>query len=131
MLHCLQEEAPFFGYKPPRFDPHYFRVRYVYGKWSPVDEDDELHMMVYGSHEDSATLFEVYLQETKGKQEIFIGDATTFKKENGQLETDEIPGGLATLRRIQMLFNAISRRGAITVRNDEVKAGPAACVYQR
>lgn len=130
VLHCLQTKASSFGYAPPRFDAHSFRIRSVYGKWSPVDEDDELHMVVYGPREESATLFEVYLRTVEGKQEIFMGDAATLKKKRGQLVTDEIPGGQATLRRIEKLLPAISHRPAITITESEVRQGHAVCVYQ-
>jgi hypothetical protein len=132
VLYCLQAKASSFGYAPPRFEPSSFRVRYVYGKWSPVDEDDELHMVVYGPREESATLFEVYLQTVGGKQGIFIGDAATLKskREKGRLVTDEIPGGQATLLRIESLLVHISHRRAIRIMDSEVKSGPAACVYQ-
>jgi hypothetical protein len=130
VLHCLQTKASSFGYVPPRFDEHSFRVRYVYGKWSPVDEDNELHMVVYGAGEESATLFEVYLQTAQGKQEIFVGDAATLKKEKGKLVTDEIPGGQATLQRIEKLLVVISHQKAITITESEMKEGEAACVYQ-
>lgn len=130
VLYCLQTKASSFGYAPPRFDAHSFRVRYVYGKWSSVDEDDELHMVVYGPREASATLFEVYLRTVEGKEEIFIGDAATLKRENGRLVTGEIPGGQATLRRIEKLLVAISHRPAITITEGEVRQGQGACVYQ-
>jgi len=130
VLYCLQAKASSFGYAPPHFDANSFRVRYVYGKWSPVDENDELHMMVYGPQQESATLFEVYLQTAGGKQQIFIGDAATLKREKGQLITDEIPGGQATLRRIERLLTVISHRPMITIPDSEVEEGPTACVYQ-
>jgi len=130
VLHCLQTKASSFGYVPPRFDRHSFRVRYVYGKWSPVDEDDELHIVLYGPREESATLFEVFLRTGQGKQEIFIGDAATLKREKGQLVTEEIPGGQGTLRRIEKLLVAISHRPAVTITESEVRQGQAACVYQ-
>lgn len=130
VLHCLQAKALPFGYAPPHFDANSFRVRYVYGKWSPVDENDELHMVVYGPREESATLFEVYLRTVGDKQEIFIGDAATLKREKGRLVTDEIPGGRATLRRIEKLLAAISHRPMITIPDSEVREGPGACVYQ-
>jgi hypothetical protein len=130
VLHCLQAKASSFGYAPPRFGAHSFRVGYVYGKWSPVDEDDELHMVVYGPREESATLFEVYLRTVGNKQEIFIGDAATLKREKGRLVTDKIPGGQATLRRIEKLLGSLSRQPAITILDNDVRPGPAACVYQ-
>lgn len=130
VLYCLQAKASSFGYVPPRFDAHSFRVRYVYGKQSPTDEADELHMVVYGPREESATLFEVYLRTNAHNQEIFIGDAATFKGEKGRLVTDEIPGGQATLRRIEKLFDTISHPRAITIMDSDVKPGPAACVYE-
>lgn len=130
VLHCLQSKASSFGYTPPRFDAHSFRVRYVYGKLSPVDDDHELHMVVYGPREESATLFEVYLRKVGDKQEVFIGDAATLKREKERMVTDEIPGGQATLRRIEKLIDSISHRRAITVVDSEVKPGPAACVYE-
>ena len=130
VLYCLQTEASDFDSPVPRFDAHSFRLRYVYGKWSPVDESDELHIVLYGPEEKSATLFEVYLNTKAGKHQVFFGDLTTFKTEKGRLVTDEIPGGLATLRRIEKLFSVISRRNALTIKNADVKPGPAACVYE-
>jgi len=131
VLYCLQAKMSSIGYAPPRFNARSFRIRYVYGKWSPIDEDDELHMVVYGPSERSAILFEVYLQTKDGKQEIFIGEPTTFKKEHGVLVVDELPGGQATLRRIEALFHVISYRPVVTVMDSQVKAGPEACVYER
>ena len=95
-----------------------------------MDENDELHMVVYGPREESATLFEVYLRTVGDKQEIFIGDAATLKREKGRLVTDEIPGGQATLRQIEKLLVVISHRPMITIPDSEVREGPAACVYQ-
>lgn len=130
VLYCLQAKASSFGYAPPRFDANSFRVRYVYGKWSPVDENDELHMVVYGPREESATLFEVYLRKVDDKQEVFVGDAATLKREKGRLVTDEIPGGQATLRRIERLLTVVSHRAMITIPKGEVREGPVVCVYQ-
>ncbi|MHB8527838.1 MAG: hypothetical protein ACYDD2_17070 [Candidatus Acidiferrales bacterium] len=95
-----------------------------------MDENDELHVVVYGPRGESATLFEVYLRTVDDKQEIFIGDAATLKREKGRLVTDEIPGGQATLRRIERLLTAISHRAMITVPDGEVRQRPTACVYQ-
>ncbi|MGB7561351.1 MAG: hypothetical protein WBL99_07770 [Candidatus Acidiferrales bacterium] len=130
VLDCLQSKASSFGYPPPRFDARSFRVRYVYGKQSPTDEADELHVVVYAAREESATLFEVYLQTKADKQEIFIGDAATLKKQKGRMVIDEIPGGLATARRIEKLIETISHQRAITVMDRDVKPDATACVYQ-
>jgi hypothetical protein len=131
ILYCLQTKATSFGFAPPRFSSHAFLVRYVYGKEFPGDEDDELHMVVYGPREKSATLFEVYLHGVdNNKPEIFIGDAATLRMEHGRLVVDELPGGQGTLRRIEKLLTVISRRPAVIVKDNQVKPGPAPCVYE-
>jgi len=130
VLYCLQTEASNFGSPVPRFESHFFRIRYFYGKLDPSDESDQLDVVVYGPRKRSATLFEVYLDAKGGKQQVFFGDLTTFKTEKGRLVADEISGGLATLRRIEKLFSVISRRNAITIKDTDVKRGPAACVYE-
>jgi len=131
VLYCLQSEAPDFGSPVPRFEARSFRIRYYYGKLDSSDQSDQLDIVVYGPREKSATLFEVYLETKSGKQQVFFGTLTTFKTEKRHLVTDEIPGGLATLRRIEKLFSVISRRNAITIKDTDLKPSPAACVYER
>lgn len=131
VLHCLQAKASSFGYAPPRFDAHSFRVRYVYGKFDPSDENDELHLVVYGPRQESATLFEIYLHGVDdNKPGIFIGEAATLKREHGRLVVDENPGGVGTYRRIEKLLRVISNRAMVAIPDEEVRQGPTACVYQ-
>lgn len=128
VLYCLQAKLSAYGDAPPRFEAHSFRVRYVYGKFDPADEDDEVHLVVYGPGEESGTLFEVYLHGmASAKPELLVGEPATLKSEHGQLVIDENPGGVATFRRIEKLLLVISRRPAVTVRKGQVKAGSLSC----
>ncbi len=129
VLSCLQAKLSAYGDAPPRFDARSFRVRYLYGKESAGDEDDELHIVVYGPREDSAILFEVYLNAVDdNKRGMIIGLPATLKREHGRLVVDELPGGQATLRRIDKLLGVISHRPLITIMNNQVRPGSLPCV---
>ena len=133
VLYCLRSSPPFAADVPPLFEPHLYRVRYMYGRWPSlidndgIDVDHELRIMVYGPREMSATLYEVYLETEKERRQIACGDGATFKAEHGRLVTEEIPGGLATLRRIERLRDAIVRQPPVSVRDRYVRPGAAAC----
>lgn len=129
VLHCLGTKLSAYGDAPPHFDVHSFRARYVYGKFDPGDEDDELHIVVYGPREESAILFEIYLNGVDdNKHGMIVGDPTTLKREHGRLAVDELPGGLATLRRIDKLLRVISHRPVITIMDNEVRPGSVPCL---
>lgn len=129
VLHCLQVKLSALGDAPPHFDTHSFRARYAYGKLDPGDEDDELHIVVYGPGEESAMFFEVYFHGVNDKRPgMFIGEPATLKSEHGQLAVDENPGGVATFRRIEKLLRVISRRPAVTIKESQVEAGSVPCV---
>ena len=128
VLHCLRVKLSAYD-EPPRFEAHSFRVRYVYGKFDPGDENDELHMVVYGPREESGTLFEVYLNAVDhNKRGIIIGLPATLKREHRRLAVDELPGGLATLRRLDELLRVISHRPVITIMDNQVRPGSVPCL---
>jgi len=128
VLYCLNTQQPD-GYKPPHFRTHAYRLRYVYGKFSEGDEDDELHMLVYGPREKTATFYEVYLEAENGSPEIDVAtQTTTFKKQQGRLlVVGDIPGGYQDYRRIRRLLVVIARRPAIRIVDGVVRPGPESC----
>ena len=129
VLFCLQHDT-LFPVAPPRFDKHGFRVRYVFGRLSDdgEDGDDVLHMIVYGPREDTATLFEPWLRTENHIHEVVVTNMiTTLKREHGRLVVDEIPGGIATERRIEQALPVIARQPAVTIRNADVRAGAVWC----
>jgi len=130
VLSCLQTKlAP--DDAPPKYSSGLYRVRYFYGTLTPGDEEaDELQLVAYAPKERTAVLYRVYLDKENGKPELFIGDWGTLKREHGRMETDELPGGIATYYEIKKLLRVLSRRPPVTIKNAEVKPGPAACVYE-
>jgi len=129
VLFCLQHDT-LFRVEPPRFDKHGFRVRYVFGRLSDdgEDGDDVLHMIVYGPREETATLFEPWLRTENHIHEVVVANMiTTLKREHGRLVVDEIPGGVATARRIERALPVVARQPAVTIRNADVRAGAVWC----
>src|SRR5579859_1069568 len=71
VLHCLQNKLGDLDYLPLRIDGEGYRVRYFYGIQHPwTDESNELHLLVYGEGEKSATLYEVYFESRERKPVI-------------------------------------------------------------
>lgn len=129
-IHCLNQFAPQNGLRPPQYTAGEYRVRYIYGKVASVDRVNELHLAVYGPHGRITTLFEVYLSYQGNHLNVYFGDATTFKRLNDRMETDEIPGGQATLNRVESLYAAITLTPAIDIRKDAVATANVSCVFE-
>ena len=110
VLHCLQSKLGDLDYLPPHIDANRYRVRYFYGIQHPwTDENNELHLLVYGEGEKSATLYEAYFESRERKPVITLGLTGKFIRKNGQLVPNEILFGIGTYDHIQ---NASSCAGS-------------------
>ncbi len=132
VLHCLRSKlADMENYEPPQIGSSTYRVRYVYGSYSPDDENNELQLVVYSPKEKSAIYYTVYLEEEKRHHVIDIGQMGTLIQENGKLVLDENPGGNATYFHIQKLVDFLERKPVITIPAQYVRLGSTTCIFQR
>jgi hypothetical protein len=128
VLHCLQSKLGDLDYLPPRPTPDEYRVRYFYGIQHPwTDERNELHLLVYGEGERSATLYEVYFETREGKPVISLGLAGKFTAEDKRLEPSEILFGIGTYDRIRKLASVIAKKPAVAIPGAYVRPGKAVC----
>jgi len=128
VLHCLQSKLGDLDYLPPRIDANRYRVRYFYGIQHPwTDENNELHLLVYGEGEKSATLYVVYFESRERKRVITLGLTGKLIRKNGQLVPKEILFGIGAYDRIQRLANVIAKERAVAIPAVYVRPGKAVC----
>ena len=128
VLHCLKSKLADYDYAPPMNDGSHYRVRYFYGIQHPwTDEDNELHLLVYGNGEQSATLYEVYFESIQRKPVITIGLIGKLNKQRSRLVAEHIEFGIGTYDRIQKLSHVIGLRPAVIIPERYVKPGKDAC----
>ena len=128
VLHCLQSKLGDLDYLPPHIDANRYRLRYSYGIQHPwTDENNELHLLVYGEGKKSATLYEVYFESRERKPVITLGLTGKFIRKNGQLVPNEILFGIGTYDRIQKLAHALAQRPAIAIPTVYVRPGRVVC----
>ena len=128
VLHCLKSKLADYDYAPPLIDGSHYRVRYFYGIQHPwTDENNELHLLVYGDGEKSATLYEVYFESIQRKPVITFGLIGKLEKEKGHLVAHEIQFGIGTYDRIQKLSQVIGQRRAVMIPARYVQPGKDAC----
>lgn len=128
VLHCLESKLADFDYTPPRINGNQYRVRYLYGIQHPwTDENNELHLLVYGDGEKSATLYEVYFETRERKPVITLGLTGKFTEKQGRLIPHEILFGIGTYQRIQKLADVMGKRRLVEIPVRYLQPGKAVC----
>lgn len=128
-LHCLEVKLHSLGGAPPHFERAEYKVQVLYGKYSRGDYPNELHMLVWGAHGATAVLYEMAITDKDGKTSVRIGQWATFKMRNGALIPDELPGGVATYRRILRLVKQLSAQEPIILDQVEAQSADCQCIW--
>jgi hypothetical protein len=126
---CLADKLTSIGGAPPEFEAGKYKVKAFYGKLLEQEQTNGIHILVYGPHDASATLYENYLEKAGVKPSIFIGEWATFNNVRGQLIPDELPGGLATHEWYLHLLETLQKKTAFIITSDEAKASKRNCIW--
>ncbi|MGP8259962.1 MAG: hypothetical protein ACLQM6_08430 [Acidobacteriaceae bacterium] len=126
---CLVDKLTSIGGAPPEYVAGKYKVQALYGKYLEQEQTNGIHILVYGPHGASATLYESYLEKAGAKPSIFIGEWATFKDEQGRLAPDDLPGGLATHEWYIHLMKTLQKKTAFVITSDEAKASKRNCIW--
>jgi hypothetical protein len=99
------------------------RVRYHLGKYSfaypdgtkaSVGRDDELRLVLYGTNDSTASIYDLFLSKGQSTK-IEIGRPATFRKVHGEWQSGDNPGGIATDLYLRDLLKTLSQENATEV----------------
>jgi len=127
---CLVQKLKGIGSAPPQFDKGKYKVKGIVQPHSGSEGDSEVFLLFYGEHDTSATLYSSFLREEQKGLRVYIGQWSTFKTENGHLTPDELPGGLATHRKMLEVFRRVQLEAPLLLEADEVQAAKPVCIWQ-
>jgi len=117
LLACAQQIGLGLGAPVPHFDEQNIRLRYhagqsVFndprGQLVQADGDNEVRIAVYGPSEQSAVIFDLFLEEEKESVVVTVGNPASFSKKGERWIAGDNPGGMATHLYMEQLLKDFS-----------------------
>src|SRR5271157_278079 len=127
---CLTQKLNTLGFAPPQFEDGKYKVKEMLEVYSGPEGSNEMHLLVYGPQENTAILYDSFLRTKDRKLTIFIGQWATFKLVRDNFTPDELPGGLATHKKILGIMRKTEYQTPLFFNVNEVRAAKAVCIWK-